>query len=461
MKCKGCGAEVNREQLFCWYCGTKNEDGQAPMNQINQNQPQQSQAPMNQINQNQPQQSQASMNQINQGQPPQGQPLMGQPPMNQAQFNQRMHSQFPLGQLPPPVPPHLYNGGKKKSKVPLTIAVIVASLFTIALWILVIISFMEGWKEQQVGSISNSFGEGYTEEDGLSSGMEDPFFDNDNGDYFTEEEIQNDFSYTYNELPNVISIDTDKRFTYHNYSMDEDVATYIFRFADENATEADFYTAVEEYGTLLIYWNDYYYEEDFTQEQYDDTGIFVSYYSKEDTAIGVGASIESDGWYAYIYVYYINGEEQPFEEEDNYSYYIEGRELQYFDIGEPVMMDNGVSFAFHDAVVTELSDGTTQIDCKFDISTKLTDTYLYSDDFLLMPMDQSGNILTDAAMISSISDSNGNILDTPYPIDTLSYGGYTLSFLAPTNTETFTIYATNLSGSDTELPVYCIDLVIE
>jgi len=278
-----------------------------------------------------------------------------------------------------------------------------------------------------------------------------------------EAEIEYEMLYSYYELPDVVSIDTDPRFTYYDYYYGEDMITYTFSFSADGATEEDFYTAVEDYCSVLTDWNGFYYEEAFSQEQYEINGYYTDYFSQEDVAVGVTSSVEATGWYAYIDIYFL---EDSLEDSTdvvtypNYSYYIEGRDSKYFEFGNEVLMENGVAFFLNEANIYDRGDGTADFECTMDLAASYADTYLYMDDFLVVPMDSEGNVLSDACMIEYVIDAEGNYVSEPYLLDTEYYYSYTVTFVVPSNTTALTFYGNNYFEGYSSGPVYYFDMEV-
>ena len=248
--------------------------------------------------------------------------------------------------------------------------------------------------------------------------------------------------------------------------MKEEVITYTYTF-DMNLSKKDFYNAVDDYCTLLMNMNGFYYEEAFSIDQYNESGLLTEYFSRDNIAIGVTASVEAVGWFVYIDIYDLSFESNPAEEGDseilynNYSYYLEGRESINYDLATKVQMENGIAFYLNEAVVIDLGDGTSQIDCNMYIGATYDDTYLYTDSFIVLPMDRDGFIIGDACVTNNIADEMGQYQYVPYLLSTNDLYTYTLSFIVPSETTSFTVYGTNLIDGFVAGPVYGINMVVE
>lgn len=423
MLCKGCGAEVTSGQLICPNCGTKN-----------------------------------------------------------------------IPPLPPTPPGSMYGpeSGKKKSKVLIVIVIGVVALIFMIVAIIIITKVVRLLKT--TNDIQNEITDTYVDDTYMDPNIEDTTGDTDSTNSSGEDVITEDTSddsyhiaYSYKEIPDLLSIDSDSRFSYYDKTVGEDYVTYTFLYSYADATEEDFNTSISDYCDLLTSLNGYYYEEEFGTNQYEETGKKIDYYSKDNTAIGVTAGIEDTGWFAYIDIYDLtdstvnsavgdgtvddsiienntdagsvedhNGQSDNY----NYSYYIAGRDSQYFDLNTEVVMDNGIAFYLYDAIVTDLGDGTAQIDCNMDLAAVKPDTYLYTDDFLIMPTDSSGNGIGDASLVEYVVDRNGEYITAPYLLDTENYDKYTLSFIVPAAATSFSVFGTNVSEGYAVGPVYYANLEV-
>lgn len=274
------------------------------------------------------------------------------------------------------------------------------------------------------------------------------------------------FRYSYTELPDVISIDSDVRFTYYNQNLGADVITYTYVFQNTDSSSKDFYDAIESYCSYLITLNGFYYEEEFSLDQYNETGVAIEYLSKDNTVLGIESSIEPTGWFVHINIYDIS-EEVPPEEDDSseitynyYSYYLKGRDSIDFNLAEEVIMENGIAFYLDGCTVTDLGDGTAQVDCVINLLAVKEDTYLYTDSFLILPMDREGHNLGDVCLLESLADESEQFHYVPYLLSIEEYRKYTLSFKVPAETELLSIYGTNLLNGFRMGPTYDINIDI-
>lgn len=93
----------------------------------------------------------------------------------------------------------------------------------------------------------------------------------------TKNDIVYDYKYSYAELSNVVSLDSDTRFVYSaGYTVDG-AAVYTYLFNDEKATDADFLRACDDYSKVLQKLNDFAYEKEYTEQQYEKTGELTNY----------------------------------------------------------------------------------------------------------------------------------------------------------------------------------------
>lgn len=110
------------------------------------------------------------------------------------------------------------------------------------------------------------------------------------------------YQYSYTELPDVLSPDSDQRFTYYTDYIDEGIIEYEFLFNDDTATDSEFYQACADYSKRLMTEYGFYYEEEFSDQLYDQTGIYADYLSRDDYVIAIAAIIEDSLRYIYISV---------------------------------------------------------------------------------------------------------------------------------------------------------------
>jgi hypothetical protein len=271
------------------------------------------------------------------------------------------------------------------------------------------------------------------------------------------------YKYSYAELPNVVSVDSDGRFIYSTKNADNGVVVYSYLFNEENATIADFYQACEDYSILLQKENGFVYQKEYSEEQYENTKVPANYLTKGDIGISVTASVEDSLYYAYIIIFPLymettDEDTQTVIDMPNYNAYLAGREKAYFTYDEMISMENGISFAIYDVIARLPGDGTIAIDIMMDISSWYEDYYLNNGDFMILPVDSDNNIISDAIPTSYITDSAGNNVPMPFLVSTSSYVEYTLTYAVPSNTAAFSIYASNVYGDDYYGPVYVMDV---
>jgi hypothetical protein len=128
---------------------------------------------------------------------------------------------------------------------------------------------------------------------------------------------------------------------------------------------------------------------------------------------------------------------------DTYEFYLSDREGSAFDLGSEVYMENGVAFIVDSFSTTDLGDGTKRIDFKVEMGASYENLNLYSDDFIVVPMDENEVMIADAEQIHLISDGEGNPLPIPVLLDTEYFNYYTISFIIPSETRYLTLYGAN------------------
>lgn len=272
-----------------------------------------------------------------------------------------------------------------------------------------------------------------------------------------------DYKYSYIELPDVLSLDSDTRFLYENYYSEEDIAVYSYRYMVESSTDTQFYQACDDYSNLLQSINGFTFEEDYSNQQFEETGQIASYFTRDNYVISVNASIEDSLYYVHVSIYPLientpNNETNNLFDMPNYNTYLAGRELKYFSYEETVNMENGLSFYIYDVVANYPGDGTMSIDVTMDLSSYYTDYYMYNGDFMILPMDSEGNALSDSIPITNITDVIGGNVTLPFLVSASSYDYYTFTFIVPPETTAFIIYATNAIDDEFPGPVYGMDV---
>lgn len=271
-----------------------------------------------------------------------------------------------------------------------------------------------------------------------------------------------DFKYSYTEIPDVLSLDSDTRFIYDNYYSENGFSVYSYQFDDVNASEEDFIQACDDYSVLLQELSGFTYDKEYGDQHYEYTGERANYLFREDYGIAISVAEEPSS-YVNVTIFPIGGEIENGGEAGgydlpNYETYLANREIQYFTYEETVNMDNGLSFYVYDVTARYPGDGTMSVDVIMDLSSYYTDYYTDNGDFMLLPVDGEGNLISDAIPISYVTDSLGNQMTMPYLVSASSYEQYTFTYQVPPNTMAFSIYATNLINNDYSAPVYVMEV---
>jgi hypothetical protein len=276
-----------------------------------------------------------------------------------------------------------------------------------------------------------------------------------------------EYKYSYAELPDVVSIDSDKRFIHSANYSEQGVTVYTYLFYDKSAVVDDFYQACDDYSELLQEMNGFIYNYDLSQQKYEETGERVIYLTREDYLISITASLEDSLCYAYIAIAPIGGEENTQIEAPqvelnmpNYNKFLADREIKYFDYAETVNMENGLTFFVYDVIARMPGDGTLEIDINLDLGNNYADLdyYMNNGDIMILPMDGEGNILSDAVPTAYVKDSEGNSVAMPFLTNTSVYENYTFTYIVPPNTIKLSIYASNVAGDDFTGPVYVMNV---
>jgi hypothetical protein len=284
-----------------------------------------------------------------------------------------------------------------------------------------------------------------------------------------DDDFTYDMKFNYKELPDVVSLDSDFRFTYNNYASNEDGCAYTYLFNDPGATEDEFYEDVDEYCSLLMTWNSYTYDEEYSKQMYYETGMITDYFIKDSSYIGVSASVEDSGWYVYVMIFTVAQEETGPEGTgyEQYDKYIGTREFTNFEQYTENYMDNGVAFYLNDITCSDQGDGTAILSCNMELASTFDGLSIYPDDFLVWPYSADGDVLSDLIQIDRIYDSNSYEL-TSYELDTEYFLNYTVSFIVPSDTASFSFFGTNIvadntteSGFANAGPVYNIYVQLE
>ena len=216
-----------------------------------------------------------------------------------------------------------YDSGNSKSNHKMLIPIVIGGIALLAIMgILILSSTLNIVNHLKIAANGQkSVGEDYNDISDVFDNSEDVITDDTfNNDLFTYS-----LKYSYTELPDAVSIDSDERFIYYDYYIENEVRTYVYQFNNADAEEADFYTAITDYGSLLMNESGYSQEEDIGEDTY--------YYVKGDVAIGITALTEGTEWYAYIDIYCLSEEQGISTTENeypNYSYYLESRDVLSF-----------------------------------------------------------------------------------------------------------------------------------
>lgn len=171
------------------------------------------------------------------------------------------------------------------------------------------------------------------------------------------EETEYVITYSYAELSDVLSLDSDIRFSYVDYLSTDGVFVYTYQFNELNATQADFLQACDDYSILLQEISGFTYELEYTEKQYAETGILANYLTKDNYGMGITAETVGSEHYAYISIFPIGEDTVEVEEipDDismpNYDYFLAGRDIVEYTFDETVNMDNGISFYIYAANV--------------------------------------------------------------------------------------------------------------
>ncbi len=445
--------------------------------------------PMNQIPQGMPgqmptygnQTSQAPYNQIPSGQMPH--PINQMPPgqissygnqTSQAPYNQMPHpiNQIPQGQWGPgqaqqgmpgqwgPAGPGTYPQsypelpGNKRKKV-LILSIVVSLIAVLA--IITAITFPK--LKEVFGNASDKESEESDERDNdkkdedkerlLEEEDEKPFVMADPTPTTAPANpvIESDFFpvYSYSELPDVLSLDSDERFILNDSLIDSGIATYQFFIVGTFHTENDFIDALDNYSYMLQQTNGFIYEQQFSEEEYANSGDPILYLTRGDDWLSIVPSYDENA--AYVHIYNMANLSETGEDIDYGSYfydtYLDGRNETEFTSDSYVTAENGDLFYLNDVYSEDLGDGTKKIEVSLDLAGYYTGLYLNDYDFVILSKDLNGNIITDASPIVTVRDPYGNELSMPLALNADSYESYSLIFYIPEAAEYITLYATN------------------
>lgn len=97
------------------------------------------------------------------------------------------------------------------------------------------------------------------------------------------------------------------------------------------------------------------------------------------------------------------------------------------------------------------------VDVTLDLSSWYSDYYSNNGDFMILPFDDKGNVLSDAIPINYITDTKGSAVSMPFLVNSSTYDNYTFTYAAPADTAAFQIYASNVLVDESS-PIYVIDI---
>lgn len=269
------------------------------------------------------------------------------------------------------------------------------------------------------------------------------------------------FQYSYTDYPDVISIDSDDRFTFEDYGIDDEVFTYKYQFVDSTGTTEALYSAMDTYCSYLETYNDFVYQQDLSDEHTQSTGEAAAYYCRDDLYIAVIASEEDGRYYAYISFFnsdYLSEYDSSALQDvfPVYMDYLVGRDITQFTTQNIVTLENGMKVCVYDLYSTDNGDGTLTIKVGLDISCPDSEyASIVWNDFLMVPYDAEGNLLSDACYPNYISDISGNTLTFPFSISsepTL----FALNYTVPADTADIEFYCVNLLNDSPVGPVYAL-----
>ncbi len=460
MFCKDCGNEVPNDSLFCPNCGSRNEKS-SPSGNTKRCETCKKEFTGDQLfcdscggvlvqgnalqgEKQQPQQVYSSS--------PNPPNHVHVPPY--AQNSSAYGAQVPPNATPqmPQYSTYAANPVKKKSKV----VPIFLTAFLVTIGIAAVLIISNGIADKKQSNVPKD--SPVTNNTNPTGSIKDPL-NTSNGSELN-------YLYSYTELPDVVSLDSDKRFIYSTIYNEDGIVVYTYLFYDENASDADFYRACEDYSQLIQVENSFVYEKEYTEQQYEQTGEAANYLTRDDYGLSITAGIEDSLRYAFITIFPLSDESpsndtpQVTLELPNYNSYLVDREIKVFTYDETVNMDNGLSFAIYDVVANYPGDGTMTIDITLDLSSYGSGYYMNNGDFMVVPTDNEGYIIADAQPISYITDSTGKFVAMPFLVKASSYDRLTFTYPVPINTMAFTIYGTNFLANQAT-PVYVMDVGFE
>jgi hypothetical protein len=148
-------------------------------------------------------------------------------------------------------------------------------------------------------------------------------------------------------------------------------------------------------------------------------------------------------------------------EYDTYMFYLNGREQSAVDLNTDIYMENGIAFCLENFHSTDQGDGTKLVEFEIQLGATNENTSVYSDSFLVMPKDGNEVAVSDAVLIGSITDSEGNDLSGSVLLDTEYFYPYKLSFIVPSETRYLTFYGVNYDKGDSAGPAYYSDFYLQ
>ncbi len=483
MLCKGCGKEISKESLFCTYCGYKNEPEKADEPSDVEDLPEHSYRPVFQIP---PEKFRGAMgpDPRQTSQTPQPQPGPVPPQTNQVpqgQYNQLQQGQWGAGQVPQnqwgpgaagtsPYFDQNIPGGRKKNKA-LIIVIVIAVVAVLAI-ILALASpklkdiFNKDTEQTSKVRDDKKRDKEYKAEDRIVEEEEDTAVVSlpTPTPVTQDTTVSSGFipTYSYSEPTNVLSLDSDMRFTFNDYLNEGGVATYQFYYNDAYSSEEEYLNALDNYSYILQQTNDFYYEQEFSEEEYADTGESIVYLSRGNYWLSIVPSYYDS--FAYVHIFTINnsmdGSEAGASDFYHYDGYIHGRTEIEYAAYTYITAENGVLFCLNELYSTDTGNGNLEIEVNLDLAGYYYYLFLYDYDFMLLPKDINGYIIADACPIAYIRDEFGNDVPLPLALNADIYENYSLIFYIPDTTEYITLYATNTLNESAAGDLYAIEYKI-
>lgn len=263
--------------------------------------------------------------------------------------------------------------------------------------------------------------------------------------------------YTYKELPDIASLDSDSRFTYLGYNTVNYVCTYHFKYSSSSISKDEYQKALMDYSVYIQKTYGYHYEKELSEQQAKQTGVLTDYLSKDNSCIALTASNITD-YQADVTIFNISDSSEK-SASDKYNFrnfltYIRGREVKVIKPGDDVNMDNTCSFNINNITRVQNDDGSYALNAEINLKTTSGSCQNNADDFMVLAVDSDSKVLEDASVTSNVTDADGNGLSFPYSVSSGSYGTYHLFFNIPKETKYFALFNTNLLNSKFSGPVY-------